>query len=88
MSGGWSANGNTHPNWRHCPHRSENGKCVDCRAVHVDYVPERYPSRTVGATPLGSVYVIPPKYGDLTMLRAGPNGLAAKEWNGSIRRER
>ena len=87
MSGGWSANGNTAREWRHCPHRlGDNGRCVDCRAVHVDYIPERYTSRTLGATPLGSPYIIPPKYGELTMLRAGPDGLAPKNWNGSIRR--
>lgn len=83
---GWRATGNTAREWRHCPHLVVNGRCVDCRAIHVpEFVQAHQPGTGLGAIPIGSPYLVTPKLDDYSLMTAGPARVTPKEWVGKVR---
>lgn len=64
----WTRDGVTRQDlFRGCNHQAKDGRCVHCRAKAWEgFVQQRQPGSGLGAIPIGSPYLMPPKIGDMT----------------------
>ena len=67
----WSRDGATRQFlFRDCNHHAENGRCIHCRAkAWPGFVQHRQPGSGLGAIPIGSPMIVPPKLTDTTFYR-------------------